>query len=136
MKKLPPLPKSELEIARLVWELGDGTVRQVVEALPAERELDFWTVQTYLRRLKDKEYLEVRKDGRNNVYSAAVDPDRVIGAWFDDTIERLFDGRAIPAFQHLIEERGITDDEIDELQSVLDDLKAKRAAASGKRRKR
>jgi predicted transcriptional regulator len=136
MKKLPPLPKSELEIARVVWGLGDATVRQVVETLPAERELDFWTVQTYLRRLKDKGYLEVRKDGRNNVYSAAVDPDRVIGAWFDDTIERLFDGRAIPAFQHLIEERGITDDEIDELQSVLDDLKAKRAAASGKRRKR
>ena len=80
MKKLPPLPKSELEIARLVWGLGDATVRQVVEALPAERELDFWTVQTYLRRLKDKEYLEVRKDRRNNVYSTAVDPDRVIGA--------------------------------------------------------
>lgn len=136
MKKLPPLPKSELEIARIVWGLGDATVRQVVDAMPAEREVDFWTVQTYLRRLKGKGYLEVRKDGRNNVYSAAVDPDQVIGAVFDDTIERLFDGQAIPAFQHLIEERGLTDEEIVQLQSVLDDLKAKRAAASGKRKKR
>ncbi len=54
MGKRPALAKSELELARIVWELGEATVRQVYEALPAERKLDFWTVQTYLRRLKAK----------------------------------------------------------------------------------
>jgi BlaI family penicillinase repressor len=41
------LARSELEIARVVWNLGEATVRQVADALPAERGIGFWTVQTY-----------------------------------------------------------------------------------------
>ena len=97
-----------------------------MDELPEDRGLDFWTVQTYLRRLAQKGYLKFRKDGRSNVYSAAVDPERVIGAVFADTVQRLFDGEAIPVFQHLIQDRGLTDEEIDHLQSVLDELKSRR----------
>ena len=35
------LPKSELEVTRIVWNLGEATVRQVLETLPEEREIDF-----------------------------------------------------------------------------------------------
>jgi predicted transcriptional regulator len=48
MAKRPALAKSELEIARIVWNLKEATVRQVADALPDDRKLDFWTVQTYL----------------------------------------------------------------------------------------
>lgn len=50
MGNRPALARSELEIAQVVWELKQATVREVVDALPPERELDFKTVQTYLRR--------------------------------------------------------------------------------------
>ena len=69
------LARSELEIARIVWNLGEATVREVADALPEERGIDFWTVQTYLRRLKDKGYLKTRRQGRSNVYIPAVEPD-------------------------------------------------------------
>jgi len=82
MKNLPPLPRSELEITQIVWRLGDATVRQVVDEIPEERGLGFWTVQTYLRRLEKKGYLKSRKAGRNNIYSAAVDPEGVIKTVF------------------------------------------------------
>ena len=78
-KDRPPLAKSELEIVRIVWQLGEATVREVHEALPKERELDFWTVQTYLRRLRDKGYLEATRRGQGNVYTPAVQPGTVIG---------------------------------------------------------
>lgn len=126
MKNLPPLPRSELEVAQIVWRLENATVRQVLDELPEDRGLDFWTVQTYLRRLAQKGYLKSRKDGRSNVYSAAVDPKRVIREVFEETVQRLFDGEAIPAFQHLIQDRRLTDEEIDHLQSVLEELKFRR----------
>jgi len=116
------LPKSELEIVKIVWALGEATVRQVSEALPAERELDFWTVQTYLRRLDAKGYLKKRREGRNNVYSSAIRPKVVIGEALDDFLNRLFDGKTLPLFQHLIHERGLSDDEISELQRSLNEL--------------
>jgi BlaI family transcriptional regulator, penicillinase repressor len=124
--KRPAPAKSELEIARIVWSLGEATVRQVYEALPAHRKLDFWTVQTYLRRLAAKGYLRARRDGRSNVYSSRIQPGTVIRDTLEDFMHRLFDGEILPVFQHLIQHRGLTDREIDELQKTLDRLKAQR----------
>ena len=126
MPPLPPLPKSELAIARVVWELREASVRQVVDALPADAKADYWTVQTYLRRLADKGYLKVKKKGRANFYLPKVSPSRVLQKLVDDFLERAFDGQAIPLFQHLIQERGLSQSEIDELQRTLDDLNRRR----------
>ena len=65
MPPRPGLSKAELEIARIVWELKDASVRQVFDTLPPGRDIDFTTVQTYLRRLEEKGYLNVRLEGRN-----------------------------------------------------------------------
>ena len=130
MAKRPGLAKSELEIARIVWNLEQATVRQVADALPADRQLDFWTVQTYLRRLAAKGYLRTRRQGRNNVYSPNVPPRKVVHEVVDDLVSRLFDGEALPLFQHLINERGLSDREVDELQKTLDQLKARKRGPS------
>jgi BlaI family penicillinase repressor len=130
MAKRPALAKSELEVARIVWNLGEATVRQVADALPDDRKLDFWTVQTYLRRLAAKGYLRTRREGRNNVYRPNVEPSKVVRQVVDDFLGRLFDGEALPLFQHLINERGLTDRELDELQKTLDQLKARKKGAS------
>ncbi len=126
MAKRPPLAKSELEIAKIVWGLGGATVRQVADALPKERQLDFWTVQTYLRRLAAKGYLRTRRDGRSNVYSPSVRPGKVVREVVEDMVNRLFDGRTLPLFQHLINDRGLSDEELNELQKTLDQLKERK----------
>ncbi|HSG70651.1 MAG TPA: BlaI/MecI/CopY family transcriptional regulator [Planctomycetaceae bacterium] len=123
MPPLPPLPKSELEIARIVWDRGEVTVREVLEALPADRDLDFFTVQTYLRRLTDKGYLKVHKAGRNNVYSPKVRKNRVISQMVEDFVHGVFDGDAVPLVQHLLQEKPLTESELDQLQATLDQLK-------------
>lgn len=123
MGKRAALPRSELEIARIVWDLEKATVRSVLEALPPDRDLDFWTVQTYLRRLAAKGYLQVRRVGRNNVYTPRIRPDQVVCQVVDDFLKRVFDGEALPLFQHLIHTRGLTDEEIQGLQDALDRLK-------------
>ncbi|MAT14308.1 MAG: transcriptional regulator [Planctomyces sp.] len=132
MKELPPLPKSELEIARIVWRLQEATVREIVEELANDREADFWTVQTYLRRLANKGYLKVRKEGRTNIYAPAVDLEGVISQVFEETVERLFDGKMLPAFQQLVNSRDLTESDIDELQTLLNGLKAERKRKRGK----
>jgi BlaI family penicillinase repressor len=126
MPKRPALSKSELEIARIVWNLGEATVRQVADALPEDREIDFWTVQTYLRRLAAKGYLRTRREGRNNVYSPSVRPRTVVHEVVDDLINRVFDGHALSLFQHLINERGLSEQEVDQLQKSLDEMKRRK----------
>ena len=125
---LASLAKSELEIARIVWDLGGkATVREVHDALPKERDLDFWTVQTYLRRLKTKGYLTTEKAGRNNVYRSAIRPNKVITNIVDDLVNRLFDGEVYPLVQHLVDGERLSEADIQRLQTMLDEAKAKKA---------
>ena len=115
-----PLSKGEMEVARLLWTLGEATVRQVHEALPAERAIDFTTVQTYLRRLAAKGYADSRLEGRVRVYTPKVKPTTVIRETVDDRVERLFGGDTLPLVRHLIEDRGIGEEDLAQLRKLLD----------------
>ena len=121
MAKRPAVAKSELEVAQIVWERGHASVREVLEALPAGRNLDFKTVQTYLRRLEAKGYLRKRREGRAMIYLPRVEPRRVVREVIDDFVERLFGGESLPLFQHLIHDRGLSAAELRQLRAMLDD---------------
>lgn len=112
-------------MARIVWDLKKATVRQVMDNLPADRQLDFFTVQTYLRRLAEKGYLSVKRDGRTNVYTPKMKPDRVIRSVVRDFLDQLFDGKALPLMQHLLQEEELTDDQLTQLRSELDAIRNK-----------
>ncbi len=122
MPPRPGLSQSELETARVLWELGEATVREVHEAFTAQRPADFTTVQTWLRRLESKGYVKTRLEGRNRVYSPRVRPRTVIRETVDDLLDRLFGGDALPLMKHLIEDRGIADSDVAELRRLLDEL--------------
>ncbi len=132
MTDRPGLSKGEMEVARLLWQLGKATVREVHEAFPAARKIDFTTVQTYLRRLESKGYVRARLDGRTRVYSPKVKPRTVIRETLNDLIDRLFGGETLPLMRHLIEDRGIRDEELAELKKLIDRLEEESDGPSGK----
>ena len=125
----PGLSKAELEVARVVWTLGEARVREVADALAAEgRKADFATVQTYLRRLKTKGYLRTRREGRADVYVAAVKPGSVLREVVGDFVKRMFGGQALPLMQQLIDDEKLSDAEIEQLQATLEALKKRRGS--------
>ena len=126
MPRHPPVSKAELEIARVLWSLGEATPRQVYEAYPKKKTVDFATVQTYLRRLEAKGYLSAKLEGRTNVYRPRVRPKQVVREVVEDLIDRLFDGEALPLVQHLIEDRGLSGEEIRRLRRMIRQLESKK----------
>lgn len=120
MARRAAVSKGELEVARVLWGLGEAGVRQVFEAMPEEKRLDFATVQTYLRRLEAKGYVRSRLEGRVRVYRSRIGSGTVIRETVGDLIDRLFDGESLPLLRHLIQERGISDAEVWELREMLD----------------
>ena len=116
-----------MEVARTVWRLGEATVGQVHEGMPSNREMDYSTVQTYIRRLEEKGYLKSRRDGRTKIYSAKIRPGKVIGESVNEFMEHLFDGQMIPLVKHLVSDRGITYEELDQLRAILDQAEQENA---------
>lgn len=120
MVKRPALSKGETDVARAVWDLGESTVGQVYDHLSQQKSIDYSTVQTYIRRLEAKGYITSRRVGRNKIYRPKVRPGKVIGEALDDMMNRLFDGEVLPLMRHLIEDRGIDDQELKALRELID----------------
>jgi predicted transcriptional regulator len=124
MARRAALSKAELEIARVVWGLEGATVRQVLEALPADRQVEYKTVQTFLRRLEAKGYLHARREGKTIHYRPRVRATQVMRETVEDFVARLFDGEALPLVEHLIADRGLSSEEIAKLRALLNQLEA------------
>jgi BlaI family transcriptional regulator, penicillinase repressor len=134
----PSLSRGEMEVARVLWGLGTATVRQVHEAFPQNRKMDFTTVQTYLRRLEGKGYVRARLRGRTRVYSPKIQPAVAIRETLGDLVDRLFGGQTFPLVRHLIEDQGISDEEFAQLQQLVRKLERERArqtSTTNRRRK-
>ncbi len=122
MAERPALSKGEMEVARVLWDIGPAAVRAVYDSIAPDRAMDFATVQTYLRRLETKGYASSKLDGRIRIYSARTKPRTVIRETVDDLVERLFGGETMPLVRHLIEERGIDGTDLAELRRLVDRL--------------
>ena len=112
----------QAEAMEIVWDLGEGTVREVTNAMPARRRADFTTVQTYLTRLESKGYLRARKEGRAKKFRAGVRPRVVIREAVEDFVNRLFGGESLPLLKHLVTDRDISEDDLEQLRRLLDEL--------------
>lgn len=122
----PALSKGELQVARVLWELGEASVRQVCEALPKGHGLEFATVQTYLRRLEAKGYIGGRNTGRTRIYKPRIKPRTVIRETLDDLIDRLFGGDTAPLVRHLIQNHEISGEELTELRELIEQMEQRR----------
>lgn len=96
-RKAPPReipPPLELECLRVLWEIGEGTVHDVREALAGKRDFAYTTVMTLLDRLARKGTLSRKKAGRSFLYAPAVDRETLRQAALREFIDSYFDGDA------------------------------------------
>lgn len=118
-KEIASLGAAETEILKLVWELKEATVQQIWEKLPQERQIASATVQTMLRRLRDKGFLKSRVVGKAHVFSPAIKPERVISKTVGDLLNRFFGGDAVPLVMNLAKDQRLDSADLKRLQDLL-----------------
>jgi predicted transcriptional regulator len=119
--KLRAMSPAETEILRLVWQRGAATVQQIQAALPANRRVNYKTVQTLLRRLEEKGYLMHKTEGKAHIFCPAVKREAVVRRTVLDFLDRLFGGDPKPLMQFLAREGHIDAQDIEELKKLLDE---------------
>lgn len=124
-KSLTPLGESEMEILHHVWELGEATVAEVKERILKERKVAYTTVMTIMKNLNDKGYLKYRKDGNTYVYSARKKPEEVQSNLVSGMIDKVFKGSTSALVQTLVKGENLSEEELKELRSMIDDMEDK-----------
>src|SRR5580698_2230919 len=87
----PPL---EIECLKALWNIGEGTVHDVRERMPGNRELAYTTVMTVLDRLEKRGGVSRRKQGRSFVYVPKLSREELQSYAVNDVVERFFGGSA------------------------------------------
>jgi len=109
------LTPQELALMKILWRRGRATVRDVYEELRQTRQVAYTTVMTMLNVLEKKGHLAKRAEGRSYVYAPVRTKQRVLGAMVREFVERVFDGSAEPLLVHLLEERQLSERDLDQL---------------------
>lgn len=67
----PPLHELEAEVMQEMWERGEASVREVMDALNAgaDKERAYTTYMTIMTRLDGKGLLERRREGKTDFYT-------------------------------------------------------------------
>ena len=92
MPKVDILTKLEWEIMKQVWQKKRATVREVFEIIPADKARAYTTIQTYMERLVDKNYLSKEKIGLVNFYTARVKVNDALERETGYFVRNAFDG--------------------------------------------
>ena len=109
----------ELEILKVLWQLGSATVRQVRDELAAVRDLAYTTVMTVMTIMDGKGYVSRVKDGRSFVYRALYHEQKASRNMLQDVVDRVFGGSASAVMQHLLETSDLDDDELKQIRSLI-----------------
>ncbi|MEL7130583.1 MAG: BlaI/MecI/CopY family transcriptional regulator [Pseudomonadota bacterium] len=117
------ISKAELEIMKVLWANDGLGASEVHEALAESQDWTSRTVKTLLSRLVDKGALTTEQDGRRYLYKTALKEGDYKTRAARQFIDRMFSGRAAPLIAHLADGRGLTDDDIADLEKLLGELK-------------
>ena len=119
----PTLTPQELAIMKVVWRLESATVRDVYEAMRAERTIAYTTVMTMMRILEEKGYLrKTPSDERAFIYKPAKPRQQVVSAMVRDFVDRVFDGAPTSLLLHLAKDNALTPKQRRVIEELIDDI--------------
>jgi len=91
-KSLLDLAPLELDCMSRLWQLGEGTVRQIRDNLAATRPRAYTTILTIMDRLAHKGFVTRRKIGRAFLYLPNLTLDEARGRAIARVVEHFFEG--------------------------------------------
>jgi predicted transcriptional regulator len=112
---------AELQILQVLWERGPSTVREVHEALQAEKAPGYTTVLKLMQIMTGKGLVRRNEDQRAHVYEAQEPAEKTKRQLAADMLERVFDGSARELMLHALAAQRSSRQEIEELRSLLDE---------------
>ena len=115
----------QLRLMKVLWERGEASVAEVLEALGARAGLAYTTVATMLRKMEARGLVDHVEENRRFIYKPLITADAVTRSMADDILERLFEGRLADLLSHLLSTREVSREELAELERLIAERKRK-----------
>jgi BlaI family transcriptional regulator, penicillinase repressor len=113
----------QLRIMKVLWERGEATVAEVLEALSDHSDLAYTTMATMLRKMETRGLVSHRAEGRSFIYKPKVASEDVSRSMADHLVDRLFAGSLTEVVSHLLTTREVSREELSQLEKLITERK-------------
>jgi len=114
-----PLTKAEEQVMKVVWQLGNGLLMEIVESMPKPAPHKN-TVATILKTLVDKGFVRVENIGRIHRYHPLVSKEAYSRDTLSSVAKGYFEGSFTNVVSFLVDEKKLS---VKDLELLLQELK-------------
>ncbi|WP_417458355.1 BlaI/MecI/CopY family transcriptional regulator [Kordiimonas sp.] len=113
------LSDQQYQIVQVLWQLGEGSAKDVQQALEA-LSLAHTTVGTVLSRLEKKGVLSSETRGRERIYRAEINEHDVKRSMVSSLVSTLFKGDSKALLAHLVREGDFDQSDLKDVEALLE----------------
>jgi BlaI family penicillinase repressor len=113
---------AELEILQVLWRQGPCTVREVQEAVAADRTVGYTTVLKLMQIMTDKGLVRRDESERAHVYEACLPQDQTQRQLVGDLLEKAFAGSAAKLVMQALAAKKTSAEELEKIRRMLDEF--------------
>ena len=107
----------ELEIMKVIWQMGEATVKDIQERLPGTPHYN--SVLTIIRVLERKGHLAHRAEGKTHFYRADESKEKASLRLLRHLIDHVFGGSAASVVLNLVEAGDLTKKDLDRIRARI-----------------
>jgi predicted transcriptional regulator len=113
------LTKAQEQILRILWEIEEGVVTDIIERLP-EPKPAYNTVSTVVKVLEKKAYVDHKVYGKTHVYYPVVTKKKYTSHIMKDSLKSLFNGSVKQAVSFFVRQKDADLAELEELKLMIE----------------
>jgi BlaI family transcriptional regulator, penicillinase repressor len=117
---MKPLTKAEEQVMIVLWKLGKGFLKDIVELTPEPRPHPN-TIATLLKILVEKGFVEFAVQGRNNCYRPLVSKTDYGKSSANQLVKGYFEGSAAKLVSQFVSDKSLS---LQELEALLEQIKS------------
>ena len=115
----------EMQILRILWELGPSPVREIHKRLEAAKGTSYSTTVKMLAVMLQKGLVKRDEEAQPHVYRPALTRAKTGKRMLDDLVEKVYDGSTMALVLQALSSSNATQEELDEIRRILDQMEGK-----------
>jgi len=121
---------AELRILNALWQLGEGTVDQILTLFPARKRPNYKTTQTFLRIMEQKGFVKHVVRGRVFVFEPLISKEKVDRQSVQVLLQQNFGGSARGLMVNLLESDAVASSELDAIEGLIQEYRKRKNHSS------
>lgn len=131
MKAKTQIPtNAELRILNALWQLGEGTVEQILMSFPARKRPNYKTTQAFLRIMEQKGFVKHVAQGRVFIFEPLISKKNVDRESVQVLLQQNFGGSAHGLMVNLLESDAVAPSDLDAIEGLIQEYRKRRTHLS------